>query len=171
MSLKSLTTGVAAATLVGAAAAGVTSIASAPTAAIPAITPVVFGAPLPLDDPAADVPTTGQLTSLLTSLADPNVPFRSKAGLVEGGVGIIEGRTADRLMANAAAQGKLPLRFQVANIVPAVAPPQGGSAATADVTATGPSGTPTTQNVQFVNQDGWKLSRGSAMTLLQAASG
>jgi hypothetical protein len=164
VSLKSLTTGVAAATLVGAAAAGVISIAStAPTANTPAVTPVVFGVPLPLD-PVGDVPTADQLAGLLNSLADPNVPFRSKGGLVEGGVGIIEGRTADALMRNAAAQGKLPLTFQVANIVPA-----GPGAATADVTASGPSGS-VTQNITFVQQGGWKLSRGSAMSLLQAAS-
>jgi len=125
---------------------------------------MVFGAPLPLD-PAADLPTSGQLVSLLNSLADPGVSFRSKGGLVEGGVGIIEGRTADALMKNAAAQGKLPLSFQVANIAPA-----GPGAATADVTASGPTGS-VTQNVTFVDQGGWKLSRGSAMSLLQAASG
>ncbi|MBV8929033.1 MAG: hypothetical protein JO152_07910 [Mycobacteriaceae bacterium] len=162
MRLKYLTTGIAAAALVGAAAAGVTSIASAPTT--PAVAPMVFGAPLPLD-PAADLPTSGQLVSLLNSLADPGVSFRSKGGLVEGGVGIIEGRTADALMKNAAAQGKLPLSFQVANIAPA-----GPGAATADVTASGPTGS-VTQNVTFVDQGGWKLSRGSAMSLLQAASG
>ena len=104
--------------------------------------------------------------SLLTSLADPGVSFRSKSGLVEGGVGVIEGRTADSLMKNAAAEGKLPLRFTVANIAPA-----GPDAATADITASGPSGVPTTQNVTFVNQGGWKLSRGSALSLLSSASG
>lgn len=163
MRLKYLTTGVAAATLVGAVAAGVTSIAPAPTT--PAVAPMVFGAPLPLD-PAADVPTADQLTSLLSSLADPSVPFRSKSGLVEGGVGIIEGRTADSLMKNAAAKGELPLSFQVSNIVPA-----GPGAATATVTAAGPQAAPVTQNVTFVDQGGWKLSRGSALSLLQAASG
>jgi hypothetical protein len=160
--LKYLTTGVATAALVGAAAVGVTSIAPVPTT--PAVAPVVFGVPLPLD-PAADVPTTGQLMSLLNSLADPSVSFRNKGGLVEGGVGIIEGRTADALMKNAAAKGQLPLSFQVANIQPA-----GPGAATADVTASGPATAPVTQNVMFVNQGGWKLSRGSAVALLQAAS-
>ena len=164
MSLKSLTTGVAAATLVGAAAAGVMSIAStAPTANAPAIAPMVFGAPLPLD-PAADVPTSDQLMSVLNGLADPSVPFRSKSALVEGGVGIIEGRTADSLMKNAAAKGELPLSFQVSNIAPA-----GPGAATATVTATGPQLAPTTQTVTFINQGGWKLSRGSALSLLQSA--
>jgi hypothetical protein len=165
VSLKSLTTGVAAATLVGAAAAGVISIAStAPTPTTPAIAPVVFGVPLPLD-PAADVPSADQLTGLLNSLADPSVPFRSKSGLIEGGVGIIEGRTADSVMKSAAAKGELPLSFQVSNIAPA-----GPGGATATVTATGPQLAPTTQTVTFVNQGGWKLSRGSALSLLQSAT-
>jgi hypothetical protein len=162
--LKYLTTGIAAAALVGGAAAGVTSVAPVP-ATTSAVAPVVFGVPLPLD-PAADVPTTDQLNGLLSGLADPNVPFRSKAGLVEGGVGIIEGRTADSLMKNAAAKGQLPLSFQVANVVPS-----GPGTATATVTATGPSLAPVTQTVTFVDQGGWKLSRGSAMALLQAAAG
>jgi len=164
VSLKYLTTGLAGVTLVGAAAFGVTSIASAPTAATPAITPVVFGAPLPLD-PAADVPSSDDLIGLLNGLADPSVPFRSKGNLVEGGVGIVEGRTADHLIANASQEGDLPLSFQVANIQPA-----GPNAATATVTASGPKLAPRSQTVTFVDEGGWKLSRGSATTLLSMAS-
>jgi hypothetical protein len=165
VSLKHLTTGLAAATLVGAAAVGVTSIASAPTTATPAIVPVVFGAPLPQDN-GADVPTTDDLMTVLNGLADPSVPFRSKSNLVEGGVGIIEGRTADHLMASAVQNGDLPLSFQVANIQPS-----GPAAATATVTASGPRTQPTAQTVTFVDQGGWKLSRGSATSLLQSFSG
>jgi hypothetical protein len=161
--LKYLTTGIAAAGLVGAAAAGVTSIASAPTT--PAVTPVVFGVPLP-QQPIGVVPTSGELMGLLNSLADPSVPFRSKSGLVEGGVGILEGKAADRAMASAASEGKLPLKFTIANIAPA-----GDNAVTADVTATGPIGNTASQNVTFVNEGSWKLSRASALSLLQAASG
>ena len=126
---------------------------------------MVFGIPAPLDD-GADMPTNGDLMNLLTSLADPGTSFRSKSGLVEGGVGIIEGRTADAMMRNAAAKGELPLSFSVSNIAPA-----GPGAVTANVTATGPQTAPVTQNITFVNQGGWKLSRGSALSLLQAASG
>jgi hypothetical protein len=162
--LKSLTTAVAAATLIGAAAAGVTSIAFVPTAAVPAVTPLVFGTPLPQDP--ADVPTADQLTGILSGLADPSVPFHSKSGLVEGGVGIIEGKTADRLLANASQKGYLPLSFQISNIAAA-----GPGAATATVVASGPQLAPTTQSVTFVNEGGWKLSRGSATTLLQTAMG
>ena len=121
---------------------------------------MVFGAPLPLD-PAADVPSADQLNGVLYGLADPNVSFYSKAYLVEGGIGRIEARTADALMLKAVANGQLPLSFSVANIAPA-----GPGAATASVTASGPTMPPTTQSITFVDQGGWKLSRASATTVL-----
>jgi hypothetical protein len=161
VTLKSLATGVAAVAAIGAAAAGVTSIASV-TPATPQVQPVVYGAPLPLD-PGADVPTSDQLITVLNGLQNPSVPFASKSYLVEGGVGGVEGHIADRQLQKAAARGSLPLSFNIANIVPA-----GPGTASADVTATGPHLAPTTQNITFVNQGGWKLSRSSAMTLIQA---
>ena len=167
MTLKTLVTGVAAAAAVGAAAAGVTSIASGALSATPAVQPVVFDVPLPLQ-PAADVlPSKGELENVLYGLAAPGVPFRAKAGLVEGGVGIVEGRTADRLMASAAQDGSLPNSFTVDpnSITPA------GPGVSATVTASGPQLSPRTQTVTFVNHGGWKLSRGSATALLSAALG
>lgn len=161
MTVKSLATGVAAVAAIGAAAAGVTCIASV-TPASPQVQPVVFGAPQPLD-PGVDVPTADQLITVLDGLQNPGVPFASKSYLVEGGVGGVEGRMADRQLQKAAANGSLPLSFNIANIVPA-----GPGAASADVTATGPHLAPTTQNITFVDQGGWKLSRTSAMTLIQA---
>ena len=163
MTLKTLVTGVAAAAMVGAAAAGVTSIASGPLTAMPAVQPVVFDIPLPLQ-PAADVPSTDQLMAVLNGLANPNVPFRSKDGLVEGGVGIVEGKAADKVMAGAAQDGTLPNSF----VIDGIAPARPGLA-TATVTASGPALAPTTQTVTFVNQGGWRLSRASATSLLQAA--
>ncbi len=163
MIAKSLATGVAVAAAIGAAAAGVTPISStAPVA--PDVQPVVFGVPLP-QAPAADVPSPDQLTAVLYSLADPAVPFVNKTGLVEGGLGPIEAHAADKRLQKAAQNGQLPLSFSVANIAPA-----GPGAATADVTASGPQLAPRTMNVKFVDLDGWKVSRSSAMTLLQAAS-
>jgi hypothetical protein len=162
VSLKYLTTGIAAAALVGAAAAGVTSIASSAPVTAPAISPVVFGAPLPLDQ--GDI--SGQLSSVLYGLAQPGGSFHSdKSGLVEGGVGIIEGRAADRALANANQQGQLPLSFQVANVR------QAGNTATAAVTVSGPQLAPRTQDVTFVN-DGqhWMVSRASAMAVLSAVN-
>ncbi|MCW2651493.1 MAG: hypothetical protein QOE41_4789 [Mycobacterium sp.] len=163
MSLKCLTTGLAAATLVAAAAVGVTSIASVPTTATPAITPVVFGAPLPLQTGDPLDPT---LKGVLTTLAGPG-SFRdpSKSGLIEGGVGIIEGRTADRLYTNAVQNGDMPLKFDLGPIQ------SDGTTATTTVTATGPRmSAPVSQQVMFLN-DGthWMVSKNSAMALLSAA--
>lgn len=158
MTLKLLATGVAAAAVVAGAAAGLTAMTGAPAA--PQVTPAVFGSPLPLD-PAAVLPTADQLTGVLYGLANPGVPFASKAYLVEGGIGRIEARTADALMRSAVAKGQLPLTFTVGAITPA-----GPGAATAAITASGPGMAPTTQTVTFVDQGGWKLSRSSASTVL-----
>lgn len=156
--VKSIAAGLTAAAAIGAAAAGVTSImAGGPV--VYQMQPVVFGAPLPLD------PTAAQLTSLLNSLADPNVSFANKGSLVEGGIGGTEARIADHKLKKAAEHGDLPLSFSVTNIQPAAA-----GSATADVSVSGPKlSSPVTQNVTFVNQGGWMLSRASAMELLQAA--
>jgi hypothetical protein len=173
LTVKSLATGVVAAAAIGATAAGVTAgviFNSSVTPATSDVQPVVFSAPSPASGnhlqplaPAADVPTPDQLISVLNGLQNPGVPFASKSYLVEGGVGGVEGRIADRKLQKAAANGSLPLTFNIANITPA-----GPATASADVTAAGPHLAPTTQNIMFVNQGGWKLSRGSAMTLLQA---
>jgi hypothetical protein len=153
--------------LIGAAAAGVTSIASAPTTASLAVAPANVGIPLPLE-PAADAasnPSTPELTGILTKLADPAVPFKNKSYLVDGGIGLIEGKTADRLLANANSKGYLPLQISVSNVQPA-----GANQVSATVTASGPQMAPTTQNVTFVNNGGWKLTKDSALNLLSAAS-
>lgn len=163
MSLKSVTIGVAAATLVGAAAVGVTSIATVPTTVSPAITPVVFGAPLPLDsDPAL----AGQLTGILNQLAN-GATITENAGLIQGGVGLFEGRTANRLLAQAQQNGELPLNLAVTN----VSPPAPDGSVTATVNASGPKTPPTSQQVTFVpgGPSGWQVSKSSATALLQAA--
>jgi hypothetical protein len=164
VTVKSLATGVAAVAAIGAAAAGVTCIASV-TATLPQVKPVVFSAPLPLDPvlPGADIPTPDQLVSLLNSLQDPSVPFASKSNLVQGGIGGVEGHFADKKLQQAAAKGSLPLTFNITNIQPA-----GPGAASANITATGPHLPPTTENLTFVDQGGWLLSRTSAMTLIQS---
>jgi hypothetical protein len=163
VSLKSLTTGVAAATLVGAAALGVTSIATVPTAATPAITPVVFGAPLPLDN---DPNLAGQLTGILNQLANGRT-ITENSGLIQGGVGILEGRTANRLLAQAQQNGDFPLNLAVTN----VSPPAPDGSVTGDVNVSGPKTAPTTQQVTFVpgGPNGWQVSRASAMAVMQAA--
>ena len=164
MTVKAVVVGVAAVAAIGAAAAGVTSMTVSPAAS--QIQPVVFSAPLPADQ-TTTLPTPDQLTSVLTGLADPSVPFANKAGLVEGGISPTESAMADHALQKAAKKGQLPLSFNVSNIQPA-----GAGAATADVAVSGPKlAAPVTQSATFVNQGSWMLSRGSAMSLLQAASG
>lgn len=168
MTVKSLATGVAVLAAVGAAAAGTTPVAAGPTTAgtsvVAAVTPAVYGVPLPLN-PAADVPSADQVNAVLYGLADPAVPFLDKSGLVEGGIGPVEAKIADKRIQKAARDGELPLSFSVANIAPA-----GPGEATADITASGPQLAPQTMTVTLVNQGAWKLSRTSAMTVLQATS-
>lgn len=164
MTLKFLATTVAAAAIVSGAAAGMTSVAFTEPAGAPAVQPVVFGAPLPMD-PASDAPTAGDLNGVLYGLADPNVSFQSKGYLVEGGIGPVESRAADGMMKNAVTKGMLPLSFSISNIAAS-----GTGAATASVTASGPTLSPTTQSITFVNQGGWKLSRASATTVLSMFS-
>nr|WP_205873757.1 hypothetical protein [Mycobacterium gordonae] len=162
--MKSIVIAAAAIAVIGGAAAGAT--ATSPVGY--QVQPVVFGAPLPQDPApaAAGLPTSAQLTGILTSLADPNVPFANKSGLVEGGIGGTEAHIADHQLKKAAKNGDLPLSFSVANIQPAAA-----NSATADVSVSGPKlSSPVTQSVTFVNQGSWVLSRSSAMELLQAAS-
>lgn len=156
--------GAAALAVIGGAAAGITSIAAPDQSA--AVRLITVGAPLPQDPPqAANVPTADQLTGLLNSLADPSVSFANKSNLVEGGIGGMEAHIADKKLQKAAKNGDLPLAFNVTNVQPTAA-----GSATADVAVSGPKLTsPVTQNVTFVNQGGWVLSRASAMELLQAA--
>ena len=166
MTLKTLVTGVAAAALVGGAAAGVTSIASPaaldPAPAAVAVQPVGWGVPLP-EEPAPDL--QAPLLQTLQALAGAG-SFSGKASYIQGGIGRIEGIAADRAYNKAAADGKFPLTFGIANI------DQEGGVANADVTATSALGTSATQNVQFVagpSPSGWQISKQSALALLQAA--
>lgn len=165
MTQKLLATAVAAAAITAGAAAGavsITQIASPPISM--AVAPMVFGVPLP-QDPAADLPTADQLTGILTSLADPGVPFAAKGYLVEGGIGRLEARAADGLMQKAVAKGQVPLTFAVSSIAPA-----GPGAASANVTGTGPAMPSVTKNITFVDQGGWKISRVSATAVLSMFS-
>ena len=163
MTLKLLATGVAAVATIGAAAAGLTSLAPVDRNVAQAEL-MVFGAPLPLDP--APLPGPDQLIGVLNGLQDTSVPFANKSNLIQGGVGGVESRVADRKLQKAAQNGQLPLSFNIANIQPA-----GAGTVLADVTASGPQLAPTTRNLSFINDDGWKLSRSSAMTLLQSVSG
>jgi hypothetical protein len=161
VTLKSLVTGVAAAALVGGAAAGVTSIASGTISAAPAVQPVVFDIPLP-QQPPADM--QGPLLQTLQALGAPGLSA-SKAPYIEGGIGRIEGRVADTKLREAQAAGKFPLSFTLKNIQPS------GAGFTADVTATAATGGVATQNILFVpgpSPTGWQMSKNSLMSLMSA---
>jgi hypothetical protein len=162
VTLKTLVTGVAAAALVGGAAAGVTSVASPAVSPAPAVQPVVWDMPMP-QAPAPDL--QAPLVQTLQALSGGG-SFAGKAPYIQGGIGRIESIAADRAYNRAAAEGKFPLTFAIANI------DQEGGVATADVTATSALGTSATQNVQFVagpSPTGWQISKASAMNLLSAA--
>jgi hypothetical protein len=160
--LKSLVTGMAAAAVVAAAAGGVTSsLASGAPSATPAIQPVVWDIPLP-QGPAPEL--QAPLVQTLQALAGGG-SFSGKAPFIQGGIGRIEGIAADRAYKNAAAQGKFPLTFNVANV------DQEGGVATADVTATAATGGTATQNILFVagpSPTGWQISKDSALSLLSS---
>jgi len=161
VTLKSLVTGVAAAALVGGAAAGVTSIASPTGPQAPAVQSVVRDIPMP-QAPAPDL--QAPLLQTLQALGAPGLSA-SKAPFIQGGIGRIEGRVADTKLREAQAEGKFPLSFTVANI------DQNGDVVTADVTATAATGGVATQNIQFVpgpSPTGWQMSKQSLMALMSA---
>jgi hypothetical protein len=166
--VKIIATGVTALAIVGGVAAGVASVAT-PSALAAGVRLTTVDAPLPQDPPAqpvagASVPTPDQLTGVLTTLADPKVSFSNKSNLVQGGISGMAAHVADKKLQKAAKNGDLPLSFGVTNIQPVAA-----GSATADVAVSGPKLTsPVTQNVTFVDQGGWVLSRSSAMELLPA---
>ena len=162
MTLKTLVTGVAAAALVGGAAAGVTFIAFPAVSSAPAVQPVVWDVPMP-QAPAPDL--QAPLLQTLQALASGG-SFAGKAPYIEGGVGRIESIAADRAYTKAAQEGKFPLTFNITNI------DSDGATASADVTARSALGTSATQSVQFVtgpSPSGWQIAKASALDLLSAA--
>ena len=162
MTLKTLVTGVAAAALVGGAAAGVTFIAFPAVSSAPAVQPVVWDVPMP-QAPAPDL--QAPLLQTLQALASGG-SFAGKAPYIEGGIGRIESIAADRAYTKAAQEGKFPLTFNIINI------DSDGATASADVTATSALGTSATQSVQFVtgpSPSGWQIAKASALDLLSAA--
>jgi hypothetical protein len=162
VTLKTLVTGMAAAAMVAGAAAGVTSVASPAVSSTPAVQPVVWDIPMP-QAPAPEL--QAPLVQTLQALAGGG-SFSGKSSYIQGGIGRIEGIAADRAYNRAAAEGKFPLTFNIANI------DQEGGVANADVTATSALGTTATQPVQFVagpSPSGWQIAKASAMSLLSAA--
>jgi hypothetical protein len=172
MTVKLLATGVAAVAAIGAVAAGLTSAVGA-SPSDPAVQPAALGLPFAQDPPppppppdGQDLPTAGDVSSLLTNLTNPGVSYHSKTGLVAGGISDSDGRNADHQLRQAYEAGKFPLAFDVANIQQA-----GPNAASADVNVTGPKyPAPLTQHMAFTNQGGWAVQHDSALALIQAIS-
>jgi len=168
--VKSVATSAAVLGAMGAAAVGVTSIAS--VASWPAqVQLAAVGAPLPQDPPPppapGGLPTPDQLSGLCNQVTDPGVGYSNKISMVQGGISPDEGHTADHDLRKAYRDGKFPEQFAVSNIQPA-----GPNAATADVAISGPKfAGPVTKNLAFVNQGGnWVLQHDAAIALLQAAT-
>lgn len=163
MTLKTLVTGVAAAAVVGGAAAGVASVASNVNSAAPTVQPVVWDTPMP-QAPAPEL--EGPLLTTLNALAGGGSFRGAKEAYIQGGIGRIEAITADRAFNNAAERGVFPLSFTLSGIE------QNGGSATANVTATAANGSVATKNVLFVagpSPTGWQISKSSALALLSAA--
>ena len=104
MTLKTLVTGVAAAAVVAGAAAGVTSIASPAVSSAPGVAPVVWDIPMP-QAPAPEL--QGPLLQTLQALGTSG-PSAGKAPYIQGGIGRIEGRVADRKVRAARRRRQVP---------------------------------------------------------------
>jgi hypothetical protein len=172
MTVKMLATGAAAVAAIGAAAAGLTSVAVGATSGLQvqlAALGVPFAQdPLPPPAPGAPpLPSPEQLSSLCTQVTDPGVSYQTKFGLVENGISGEEGHVADHDLRKASRDGNFPEQFNVTNIQPA-----GPTGVTADVAITGPKfAGPVTKNLAFVNQGGtWVMQHDAAIALVQAAS-
>jgi hypothetical protein len=171
MTVKIFAAGAAAAAIIGAAGAGVSSVGygSFGTPGY-SVQPVALSVPLP-QDPAPgqpDLPNPGQLSSLCTQVTDPGVNYETKNALVENGMNPDEGRVADHDLRKAYRDGNFPEQFNVTNIQPA-----GPNAATADVAISGPKfAGPVTKQLAFIDTGGgnWILQHDAAIALIQAAT-
>ena len=163
--MKSVAISVAALTVVGGAAAGVSALA--PPSGPAGVQPAAVGAPLPQDPPAPGLPTPDQLASLCNQATDPGVSYTTKNNLVENGITPGEGHVADHDLRKAYRNGNFPETFTVTNIQPA-----GPNMASADVAIGGPKfAGPVMKQLVFVNQGGnWVLQHDAAIALIQAAS-
>jgi hypothetical protein len=169
MTVKLLATGVAAVATIGAAAAGLTSLASGYVSA-PQVTAVVLSAPLDPPPPAPGqppLPSPETLSDLATRLTDPGVSYETKFGLVENGISADEGHVADHDLRKAFRNGNFPEQFAFTNIQPI-----GPNGASADVAITGPKfAGPVNKQLAFVDQGGtWVLQHDAALALVQAAT-
>jgi hypothetical protein len=172
MTVKMLATGAAAVAAIGAAAAGLTSVAVCATSGFE-VQPAALGVPFAQDPPpppapgAPPLPSPEQLSSLCTQVTDPGVSYQTKFGLVENGISDDEGHVADHDLRKAYRNGNFPEQFNVTNIQPV--PP---NAVSADVAITGPKfAGPVTKQLAFIDQGGtWVMQHDAAIALVQAAT-
>jgi hypothetical protein len=172
MTVKMLATGAAAVAAIGAAAAGLTSVAVGATSGFE-VQPAALGVPFAQDPPpppapgAQPLPSPEQLSSLCTQVTDPGVSYQTKFGLVENGISDDEGHVADHDLRKAYRNGNFPEQFNVTNIQ-SVAP----NAVNADVAITGPKfAGPVTKQLAFIDQGGtWVMQHDAAIALVQAAT-
>jgi len=173
MTVKLLATGAAAVAAIGAAAAGLTSVAFGATPGFE-VQPAALGVPFAQDPPPppppgapAALPSPEQLSSLCNQVTDPGVSYENKFGLVENGISGDEGHVADHDLRKAFRNGNFPEQFNVTNIQP-VAP----NAVSADVAITGPKfAGPVTKQLAFIDQGGtWVMQHDAAIALVQAAT-
>jgi hypothetical protein len=157
VTLKTLVTGVAAAVVVGGAAAGVTSIASGTITAAPAVQPVVWDIPMPAA-PAPDL--VGPLTQTVNTLGSGG-SFAGKSSYIQG-LGRFTGKGVELKYNDAVAKGYLPLTATLDE------PDLNGNMATANVTATLSTGEVRSMPLTFVqgpSPTGWQLSSQSLFAL------
>jgi hypothetical protein len=157
VTLKTLVTGVAAAVVVGGAAAGVTSIASSTITAAPAVQPVVWDIPMPAA-PAPDL--VGPLTQTVNTLGSGG-SFAGKSSYIQG-LGRFTGKGVEIKYNDAVAKCYLPLTATVDE------PDLNGNLATANVTATLSTGEVRSMPLTFVqgpSPTGWQLSSQSLFAL------
>lgn len=130
----------------------------------------VAGAPVPLEPAPAPpapsgvpLPTTGEVSGMLTRLSDAGIGYKEKADLVENGITQHEGHGLDSELRKAYRDGELPYNFDVINVVQT-----GEGQGLANVTISGPKmPVPQTIPLQLVDQGRWVLSHDSATQLMQ----
>lgn len=154
--------------LIGAAAlAGLGLAVGGVAAAEPAAPQDAVSAPFPLEPaPPAQgepLPTTGEVSGMLTTFSDAGIGYQEKADLVENGITAHEGHALDSDLRRAYRDGELPYNFDVLNVVQT-----GEGQALANVTISGPKKpAPQTLSLHLVDQGRWVVSQDSATQLIQ----
>lgn len=128
----------------------------------PAVLETVLGVP---SEPAPDMPTSDELTRILSTLARPDIPTAAKSGLVEGGISPKQAVLVDDAFSRARSTGSLPLSFTVTDVKLS-----GPGLVSAQVAVSGPRTNNFDTPLAFVNQNGWKLERVSALAVLGTVS-